>query len=307
MEGRASLAGAVLAGALWGLSGTAAQALFQIYAFPPVGLVTIRTIAAGVAILLVLRPSLPKWREHFPHLLILAVFGIVGSQLGYLVAIQYSNAPTGALLQFLFLPIVAGYEALRGAFSWTMSLTTTLVFATAGTILLIGVFPSQGSIQILITPVGLFAGLFSAVTGAYYTLASKSLVREKGSWWLVTWGFIIGGIVSSPFGGYYISKYSLPSAASSELAIAALVSFVVIFGTILSFGLYLGGLRRLTATETGVAASLEPITAAIAAYLFLGVQLTIIQYVGGALIILAVILISLKPPYKQVASANASF
>ena len=95
MEGRASLAGAVLAGALWGLSGTAAQALFQIYAFPPVGLVTIRTIAAGVAILLVLRPSLPKWREHFFHLLILAVFGIVGSQLGYLVAIQYSNAPTG--------------------------------------------------------------------------------------------------------------------------------------------------------------------------------------------------------------------
>ncbi len=302
---RISLIGTIIAGAFWGLSGTAAQALFQTYNFPAIGLVTIRMLVGGFVLLFILRPAIPRRTDHFAQLFIVAVLGIAGSQLTYLVAIQYSNAPTGTLLQFLFLPIVAGYEALTGAFQWSPRWSLTLLLAALGTALLIGVFSSRGAFQLLITPIGLSAGILSAVTAAYYSLSSRRLVREKGPWWLVTWGFIIGGLVSSPFGAYSISKYSPPLAQTSEITVISLVAFVIIFGTILSFGLYLAGLRRLTATETGVAASFEPITAAIASYMFLGVQLTIVQYVGGALILLAVILIASKPPSKEAVLARA--
>ncbi len=99
-----------------------------------------------------------------------------------------------------------------------------------------------------------------------------------------------------PFGYFGFRGYSLSPSVGPEFAtVVGLVLFVIIFGTILSFGLYMAGLERLAATETGVAASVEPIVASIAAYVFLGVRLDPLQYLGGALILVAVALIASRP------------
>ena len=98
-----------------------------------------------------------------------------------------------------------------------------------------------------------------------------------------------------PLGYYGFQGYSLSPSAPEFATVVGLVIFVIIFGTVLSFGLYMVGLERLPATETGVAASIEPIVASIAAYVFLGVKFTPLQYLGGALILLAVILIASRP------------
>jgi drug/metabolite transporter (DMT)-like permease len=63
---------------------------------------------------------------------------------------------------------------------------------------------------------------------------------------------------------------------------------MVVAGTLLAFTLFVYGLRKLTATEAGVAGSFEPIVAATAGLLILGVALSDLQYVGGGLIIVAV-------------------
>jgi drug/metabolite transporter (DMT)-like permease len=279
----------------WGLSGTASQALFQLYHFPALGLATIRMIVSGLILLVILRPSLPE-RKNLRGLLAIAIFGFLGTQVSYLLAIQYTNAPTATLLQFLFLPMVAAYEALTGALRWSKRWSIILGFAGVGTLLLIGVFSGNG-FSILITPIGLIAGLLAAAAAAYYSLASRKIVKDKGPWWLLTWGFLIGGLLTSPFGILSLSHYQPPVSTYFQLmAIWELVAFVIIFGTILSFGLYLSGLRHLPATEIGVVASIEPIAASIAAYVFLGNVLQPIQYVGGAIILLAVILTASKPP-----------
>jgi len=95
-----------------------------------------------------------------------------------------------------------------------------------------------------------------------------------------------------PFGVESVFSYQFPSTLQALTAVAELVVFVIVFGTILAYGLYLAGLRRLSATEIGLASSSEPIVASGAAYLFLGVILTGVQYLGGAMIILAVILLA---------------
>ncbi|HLM70189.1 MAG TPA: hypothetical protein VK423_02255, partial [Thermoplasmata archaeon] len=59
-EERAALAAAVVGSALWGLSGTAAQALLQGYSFPVFGLVTIRMLGASLILLIVVRPRWPR-------------------------------------------------------------------------------------------------------------------------------------------------------------------------------------------------------------------------------------------------------
>ena len=281
-----SLLVSVVGAGLWGFSGIAAQALFQIYKFPVLGLVTIRMVVAGLLLFVVLRPSLPT--KPLLPLVALAIFGYIGSQLTYLEAIQYSNAATATLLQFLFLPIVAGYEAVSGNIRWSNRWTLTMILAGIGTILLIGGI----TLQVLVTPIGLLFGLLAALGGAYYTLGSAPFVRDRGSWWTTTWGFLIGGLLTLPLGVASLTSFSFPTTTSGTAMVLFLVGFVIVVGTMLAFGLYLSGLQRLSATEIGIASSAEPIVSAGAAYALLGVVLTAPQYAGGALILVAVLLVA---------------
>ena len=283
-----SLLKTLVGASLWGLSGTAAQALFQIYKFPVVGLLTIRMLVSGAVLLIVLRP--PKPTRAILPLILLSIFGYAGSQFFYLAAIQFSNAATATLLQFLFLPMVAGYEAVTKSLSWSHRWTLTLLLAATGTLLLV----VGSTFNILVTPIGLATGLSAAVAAAYYTLGSRHYVRTLGSWWITCWGFTIGGLVTLPFGLAALSDYSWPSSVNNLVEVSFLVGFVIVFGTILAFGLYVSGLQHLSATETGIASSAEPIMSAIAAYVLLGVVLTPTQYFGGALMISAVMLVATR-------------
>src|SRR2546425_4854818 len=244
-------------------------------------------LVSGAVLLAVLRPPRPT-RPILP-LILLSIFGYAGSQFLYLAAIQFSNAATATLLQFLFLPMVAGYEAVTKSLSWSHRWTLTLLLAATGTLLLV----VGSTFNILVTPIGLATGLAAAVAAAYYTLGSRHYVRTLGSWWITCWGFLIGGLVTLPFGLVSLRDY-WPSNANNLLEISLLVSFVIVFGTVLAFGLYVSGLQHLSATETGVASSAEPIMSAIAAYVFLGVVLTPTQYFGGALMISAVMLVATR-------------
>src|SRR6266702_2782260 len=52
-----SLLGTLIGAGFWGLSGTAAQALFQTYQFPVIALVTIRTLVSGLILFIIVRPQ----------------------------------------------------------------------------------------------------------------------------------------------------------------------------------------------------------------------------------------------------------
>jgi drug/metabolite transporter (DMT)-like permease len=101
--GRIAFVGVLLGSAFWGLSGTASQALFQTYNFPVLALASIRLVVSRLLLLTLIRPEIPKSKDLRP-LVSIAIFGFIGTQVSYLAAIQYSNAPTATLLQFLFLP-----------------------------------------------------------------------------------------------------------------------------------------------------------------------------------------------------------
>jgi drug/metabolite transporter (DMT)-like permease len=284
-EERQALVASIVGSALWGLSGTAAQELLQGFSFPVSGLVVIRMLGASLIMLLVVRPRWPRpWTWSFASL---AILGLVGSQVTYLEALLYSNVTTATLLQFLFLPMVAAYELASGEITWSARWALLLVLAGAGTVLLIGTVTSYG-VALIVTPFALVFGLLSAVSGAYYTIAARRFVRTESAWWVTTWGFLLGGVVMLPLGGWTLVQYHWPTSLASGGALAGLVLFVIVAGTILAFSLYVWSLRRLAATEAGVAASFEPIVAGLGGLVFLGVALTGLQYLGGGLIVVAV-------------------
>jgi drug/metabolite transporter (DMT)-like permease len=284
-EERAAFAAATVGSALWGLSGTAAQALLQGSSFPVFGLVTIRMLGAALLLLVFVRPRWPRpWTGSF---VALALLGLVGSQVTYLEALLYSNVTTATLLQFLFLPMVAGYEVATGELAWSTRWTALLGLSAAGTVLLIGTVSPHG-FAIAVTPLGLTFGLLSAVLGAYYSIAARRFVQTESAWWVTTWGFLLGGLVTLPIGAWTLWQYSWPSSLPNLALLWGLVLFVIVAGTLLAFSLYVYGLRRLRATEVGVAASFEPIVAAAGGLVFLGVVLSSLQYAGGGMIVLAV-------------------
>ncbi len=64
---QASLIGTLVGAGLWGLSGTAAQALFQVYQFPVVALVAVRTLSSALILLIIVRPARPERNPARPQ------------------------------------------------------------------------------------------------------------------------------------------------------------------------------------------------------------------------------------------------
>jgi len=293
---------ALLACAFWGVSAVATQVVFETYSFPPLGLVAIRMSLAGLILYAVFRPARPKGR-----LAAFVMFSVVGLwlvQLAYFLTIDSSNAATATLLQFLALPIIAAYEILSSKARVTVAGVLAVVLATVGTAELVA-GRSDASVALLITPVALIAGLLTAATTAYYILASKPLLKAYGSMTVTTWGLLFGSFLAIPAGSVPLSDYSIPAASGGIPELLALVAFIVVFGTLLSFLLYFKGLEKITPTEAGITAAMEPIVAAAVSFFLLHVVLTPFQYLGGILIIGAVAIIALKdrpPPSRRTGS-----
>jgi drug/metabolite transporter (DMT)-like permease len=226
-----------------------------------------------------LRPKWPKGNSW--QLIAFAVFGILPSQLFFFLAIDFSNAAIATLLQILFLPMVAAYEILTHVYKFSYSHLAAITLAMGGTFLLVVASGSSATFSLRVTPLGFAFGVLCAISASYNTLASRKLVVNYGSWTITTWGFVIASVVSLPFG--------VPTLIHAEFAlpVIGLILFIAFFGTLLTYGLYVMSLKRLTGTEAAVTSMGEPISASIASYVLLGVLLTPFQYFGAALILVS--------------------
>lgn len=272
--------------ALWGLSGTAAQALFQSYHITAQWLVTVRMLGSGILLLCWFRPTFP--RQHRGRIVLFAIVGLAGVQFTYFAAIAYSNVATATCIQYLYLPMIALYEMVVQRRAATRGKLAALVTALLGVFLLV-LGGQNGHIALQITPLALVFGVLSAILAAYYLIASKYFVTVAGAWPTTTWGFLIGGaamaIVAPP--------WDIQISGNLPLFVA-LVVFVVLFGTLLAFGLTFSSLKYVSPMEASIVITVEPITAALALLIFFHVPLLLQQYFGGLCILLAVVILSLE-------------
>ncbi len=275
----------LFAAAMWGLSGTAAQILFQRYGFPPFGLVMLRCLIAGIVLLALFRPKWPR-KSSMP-LILFAIFGVLPSQIFYFLTINYSNIVVALLLQYLFLPMIVVYEFFTGHFRMTSMRVGSILAVMFGVVLLV-MGGAQG-FQLSVTPLALFTGTLSALGVAYYTISSRPLIKKYGTWSISTWGFLIVGLISIPFGTLSFAGMPIAPVSQNLFFVSFLVLVVAILGTLLAYSLFLRGVSRLSGTEAGVAASTEPIFAAVASYLIFGSLMSDLQYLGGTIMIIAVV------------------
>ena len=72
------------------------------------------------------------------------------------------------------------------------------------------------------------------------------------------------------------------------------LSYVVVIGTIIPFGLYFIGVNYIRSTRTIITATLEPISAAVMAFFLLGEVLEAWQILGGIAVVAAIVLLQLQ-------------
>jgi drug/metabolite transporter (DMT)-like permease len=210
------------------------------------------------------------------RLVMLGVVGMALSQYTYYVALARIPVATTLLIVytsplFVLAAIAVFYrEPLRRHEILAAALTL------AGAMLVIRAYDLRG---LRLNALGLAAGLFCAAGFAFYNLWAKTIAGVS------PWTMLV---------------YSLGSAAAFWVPLAPPWAFllephspriwvgfavIVIFGTLVPFGLYLAGLARISAAQASVTSTLEPVVAAGVAFLALGEILAWPQLLGGLLVL----------------------
>ncbi|MFD2168942.1 DMT family transporter [Tumebacillus lipolyticus] len=290
---------ASFASAMWGLSGTVAQELFEEYGFIPGYLVTLRMLTAGAALLMIAaflgkgNQLLAIWKHPKDRLgvVIFGVLGVLGTQYTFFSAIDTGNAATAALLQFLAPLIVTAFLALRLRKMPTARELIALPIALFGTALLV----TNGRFDELSVPgIAVFWGLMAAGALAFYVLFPTGLLKRWNSLVVIGWSMLIGGV-----GLFLLERPWLMEGQIWTLYSSSLVLFVILFGTLIAFFLYLESLRFISQSETSMLSSVEPLVAVVASVLWLQVPFGFYEAIGGLCIVLTVMILSIaKKEYK---------
>ena len=286
-----ALASMVIAAVLWGISGNIAKILFQAHTISPQWLAAFRALVVGVVLYALLRPPFP--RKHILRLFFYAIVGFTGVQIFFYLAIAYASAPIATLLEFLSIPLITLYETVVNKQHLSKIKIAVIFLAVMGTTLLS--FGDTHGLRLAISPLGLLFGLLAAIAAAIYPLMGVPLVREYGAWNLTTWGMVIGGIALS----LWIPPWNVHPTGNITIAIL-LILFVVLFGTLAAYGLYMSSLNLLSASEANIIGLLEPLTSAFVGILLLHEFMTPLQYVGGVIMLAAIVILQVfnKNPHN---------
>ncbi|GAB6158243.1 DMT family transporter [Desulfotomaculum varum] len=278
---------------LWGVSGTVAKILFN-QQVNPMHLVTIRLTLSFAVLLLYLsfrQPHLLKVKKsQLPYLAVLGTAGVGLVQFSYLFTISQTNVATAVFLQYLAPALVAVYAFLRQGESKSPVKLLALLLTAGGGYLIVNGAPGGG---LAVNWPGLVSGLVSAASLAFYTLYGKKGLSTMNHWTMLLYCFGFGALVWNIFQPPWVAM------VGHSLTEWYFFLYIAVFATVLPFGFYFCGLNYLTPVITSLTSTMEPVVAAVVAFLALGETLYPLQLVGCSMILIGVIAIQCVPEQEK--------
>lgn len=272
----------LLAATLWGTVGIASQALYQQGITIPL---TVNLFRMGIAALILSAASLALIGRRTLNIrrsdLLLMIFGggmMAASQSLYLAAISRAGVTIATLITICLSPlIVALFSALLTRERPTRRMLIALAAALIGTLLLLNAGAEAQSAAEL--PSGILLALGAAGCYAGVILSARGVANRCHPLQTTAVSFLAGAllllIVSLPVG------FSAPAQPVSWL----LLIYLGVVPGALAYGLFHVGIRSLTATAASILTLMEPLTAALLAWLLFGEWLGVIGLLGAALLL----------------------
>jgi drug/metabolite transporter (DMT)-like permease len=157
----------------------------------------------------------------------------------------------------------------------------SLVLACAGVLMVVGPTPT-GHLDIG----GVLLGLASAVVYSTYILTGGVMLRGVPALLASAVITTVGGASFLLYGAATGSLHALDGAGWGIVAGCAIVP------TVIAATLFLAGLARVGPTRASIVSTLEPATTAVLAALVLGEDLSALRLLGGAVVLVAAVLVS---------------
>ncbi|MGA0209580.1 MAG: EamA family transporter [Candidatus Nanopelagicales bacterium] len=261
----------------------------------PLPLVELRNAGAMVILIVIVaivRPSAFRvTRKELPFLVVYGVLAFTLVQFLYFFTISRVPVGVGTLLAFLAPIIVALYVKFVRKQPVRSRIWLAIFLTLLGLALVAQVW--QG---LTLDSVGLMSGLLLAFFLALYWILGESGQGHRDALSLTMWGFIFSTVtwsIIAPWTRFPFQALTENAAPMRPgwpgLPIWLVMLIGIVFGTVISFLLVLGSLRRLGAARAGIVGTSEPVWAGILALLFLGETLTLIQGLGGLIVIAGII------------------
>lgn len=239
-----------------------------------------------------LRTDLRIRRSDLPWFVVFGVVGLAGVSLIYYEAIKRIPIGVALVIEYTGPVLLLIYARLRGR-----RVGGRLWVAAA--LAVVGCFFAAGAYDAALrdlNAVGLALAAADAFIFALYFALGERLGRTYGTPALLVWGFgfaLVGWSVARP-------PWLLPWSDVTP-QIAAQIAAVVVIATLIPFGLTLAAVRLIPAARVGLAATLEPVVAAAAAWIALGEHLDPLQIAGGFVVLIGIVIAqSLRPTAESV-------
>lgn len=274
---------AAAAAAMWALNGSLARFLLDdgVSALALAQMRSFVSLVLLVVVLAILRPkALRIDRRDVPGFAFLGIAGLAAVHLAYFLAIdrlQIGAALTiqymGPLLILVWLRVVHGRDLRAG-------LWAAAALAVAGCFLVVRAYDAGA-----LDPLGLLAAGGSAVSFAIYLVASERATRRHPPLTVLAWGLGFASllwIVIQPPWAFPFHDFASPSHLALGIGVA-------VVGTLLPFICMVTALRHIPAPRAGVVATLEPVLAALIAWVVHEEALAAVQIAGGLVVVSAVI------------------
>jgi drug/metabolite transporter (DMT)-like permease len=226
-----------------------------------------RLIGAALVLALIqrsFRPLLDMPKKDIAWIGLCSMMGVVGNQFIYLTGLSLTTVINTTLLSTtipvftLFVSIVLGHDRL------SLRRLLGIALAASGVIYLVN--PNKADLSAH-TTVGNILVALSSLLYATYIVVSKDIFERYGALNVITWVFLVGALVTVPFGvylGIQSPVHTLPA------RVWLLIAFIILFPTVGAYYLNAWALTKVTPSTVAVYIYLQPLFAFGVAPLLLG-------------------------------------
>ena len=265
-----------------------AMPIFANYAYAygtePITLLFLRfTLASGIMLIynMFRNARFPKGRVLIISILMGGI-GYAGQSFTYFTALLYAPAGTVAILLYLYPALVTGFSILFFKKKITRPEIIALILALTGTVCVIGL-ETGGK------PLGIILGVMAAFIYSTYIITGSRIMPNTDVITTSTVIMMSAGTVYTM--GILIRGAQFPTQVAGWGAVGG----IVVFSTVIAIVTFFEGLKRIGPVHSSMLSTIEPVVTVALAWIAFNEGVTLIKFIGGAMILTAGIMLARKP------------
>ena len=287
----------IAGGILWGISGVCGQFLFQNKDVTASWLVPLRLVTAGFLLLCyyLIRDKgkafdIWKIKRNRIDIIIYGLAGMMLCQYSYFQTIEWSNAGTATVIQYLGPALIVVWVCLQTKRLPEKKEVLGVILAVTG-IFLIATHGNPTTLAL--SQKALIMGLISAVSVVIYTVKPARMQAEFDTPLILAWGMLIGGIALTIAFRPWNNKVIFDGETFTAL------TFIILFGTMAGFSMYMTGVKMIGSVKASLYSCVEPVASMVLTAVWMKVSFTTPDLIGTAFVIATIIILAIPTPLKK--------